>query len=215
METLGQFGPIEVLPRVQVTGTFSLNRIRNLDKDDKHCQADSDYSYTQCLMDYVRKTSDCSFANDFSCTSYGLEILFKSLVKIRTSTKKEIVKMTGCHPKCEIYKYSFHLKQETNVTWKKEWLSSFYLSAETTAYQMSMENYSYDTQVSKLQNSVNASSNEFPDIQDLIGSIGGYLGLFLGWSVMSIVTMMVTEGPIWCSRLRLSSVCCKRSINKD
>ena len=218
METLGQFGPIEVLPRVQVTGTFSLNRIRNLDKDDKHCQADSDYSYTQCLMDYVRETSDCSidvFANDFSCTPDGLDILFKSLVKIRTSTKKEIVKMTGCYPKCEVYKYSFHLKQETNVTWKKEWLSSFYLSAETTAYQISMENYSYDTQVSRLQNSVNASSNEFPDIQDLIGSIGGYLGLFLGWSVMSIVTMMVTEGPILCSRQRLSSVCCIRSINKD
>ena len=167
METLGQFGPIEVLPGVQVTGTFSLNRIRNLDKDDKHCQADSDYSYTQCLMDYVRETSECNidvFANDFSCPSDGLDILFKNLVKIRTSTKKEIVKMTGCHPKCEIYKYSFHLKQETNVTWKKEWLSSFYLSAETTAYHMSIENYSYDIQVSKLQNSVNASSNDFSDI---------------------------------------------------
>ena len=63
--------------------------------------------------------------------------------------------MSGCHPKCEIYKYSFHLKQETNVIWKKEWLSSFYLSAETTSYQMSVENYSYDIQVSKLQNLVN------------------------------------------------------------
>ena len=107
-------------------------------------------------MDYVRDTSNCSIdANDFSCTSDRVDILFKSLLKIRASTRKEVVKMSGCHPKCEIYKYSFHLKQETNVIWKKEWLSSFYLSAETTSYQMSVENYSYDIQVSKLQNLVN------------------------------------------------------------
>ena len=150
METLGQFGPIEVLPRDQITGTFSLNRIRNLDKDDKHCKADPAYSYTECLMDYAKEKSDCSvdvFANDFNCTSDGLYALIKTLEKIRTLTKKEIVKMTGCYPKCEIYKYNFHLKQETDVKWKKEWLSSFYLSAETTTYQMSMENYSYDAQV--------------------------------------------------------------------
>ena len=154
METLGQFGPIEVLPRDQVTGTFSLNRIRNLDKADKPCEADPGYSYTACLMDFAREMSDCSvdvFANDFNCTSDGLDALIKSLVKIRTSTKKEIVKMTGCYPKCEIYKYHFHLKQETDVTWKKDWLSSFYLSADTTTYQMSMENYSYDAQVSLAQ----------------------------------------------------------------
>ena len=30
-------------------------------------------------------------------------------------------------------------------------------------------------------------------IQDLIGAIGGYLGLFLGWSVMSLVTI----APAW------------------
>ena len=150
METLGQFGPIEVLPRDQVSGTFSLNRIKNLDKDGKHCQADPSYSYTKCLMDYARDISDCSvdvLANDFNCTSNGLNFLIRSLSKIRTSTRKEIVKMTGCKPKCEIFKYNFHLKQETDVTWKREWLSSFYLLAETTAYQMSMENYSYDAQV--------------------------------------------------------------------
>ena len=30
-------------------------------------------------------------------------------------------------------------------------------------------------------------------IQDLIGAIGGYLGLFLGWSVLSLVT----SAPAW------------------
>ena len=44
-------------------------------------------------------------------------------------------------------------------------------------------------------------------IQDLIGSIGGYLGLFLGWSVMSIVT----AAPVWCTLL--SPVFCKKSID--
>ena len=30
-------------------------------------------------------------------------------------------------------------------------------------------------------------------MQDLVGAIGGYLGLFLGWSVMSLVT----SAPSW------------------
>ena len=209
METLGQFGPIEVLPRDQVTGIFSLNRIRNLDKEDKHCELEPGYRYTECLMDYARGQSECSvdvFANDFNCTSVGLDALIKTLVMIRTSTKKEIVEVTGCHPKCEIYKYSFHVKRETNVTWKKDWVSSFYLSAETTTYQMSMENYSYDAQVSNIQETF---YHHFPIIiQDLIGSIGGYLGLFLGWSVMSIVS----AAPVWCTLL--SPVFCKKSIDK-
>ena len=152
METLGQFGPIEVLPRDQVTGTFSLNRIRNIDKNDKHCVMDPGYSYTKCLMDFARGTSDCSvdvFANDSNCTSDGLNALIDTLSKIRSSTKKEIARMTGCHPKCEVYKYNFHLKRETDVTWKKDWVSSFFLSTETTTYTMSMESYNYDEQVSE------------------------------------------------------------------
>ena len=44
-------------------------------------------------------------------------------------------------------------------------------------------------------------------IQDLIGSIGGYLRLFLGWSVMSIVT----AAPVWCTLL--SPVFCKKNID--
>ena len=154
METLGQFGPIEVLPRDQVTGTFSLNKIQSLDKSDKHCESDPGYSYTQCLMDFATTISDCSvdvFANDHNCTSQGLDALIQTLVDIKSSTKKDIVQMTGCNPKCEIYKYKFHLKQETDVTWKKKWVSSFYLSAETTTYQVSMENYSYDIQVEQIQ----------------------------------------------------------------
>ena len=43
--------------------------------------------------------------------------------------------------------------------------------------------------------------------QDLIGSIGGYLGLFLGWSVMSIVT----AAPVWCKLC--TPVCCKKNID--
>ena len=153
METYGQFGPIVVYPRRQVIGTFTLNKIQNLDKSERQCSSDSSYSYRDCLMEFAKKKSNCSidiFANNFTCSSSGFEVFIETLKKLRgetNATEKDIVFETGCLPKCHTKKYKFHLKDETDVTWRKSWVSSFYLSTDTTAHLMSTENYSYDTQV--------------------------------------------------------------------
>ena len=61
--------------------------------------------------------------------------------------EKDVVFDTGCFPKCQKRLYKFSLKDETDVTWRKDWVSSFYLSTDSTTYQMSTEYYSYDIQV--------------------------------------------------------------------
>ena len=152
METYGQFGPIVVYPRKQVTGTFTLNKIQNLDKSERQCSSDSSYSYRDCLMEFAKKKSNCSidvFKNNFNCSSFGLDVFIGTLMRLRgsTTTEKDIVFETGCLPKCHTHKYKFHLKDETDVTWRRDWVSSFYLSTDTTVHLMSTENYSYDTQV--------------------------------------------------------------------
>ena len=150
METLGQFGPISVLPNQQVTGTFNLNRIKSLNRNSKHCVSDEKYSYTECLNNYVRREADCNidvFSNEYNCNYEGLRNLYNTLTEIKTLTKSNITETTGCLPKCRTHRYQWSLSDKEDATWRKDWISSFYLSSETTTYQQSVENYSYDEQV--------------------------------------------------------------------
>ena len=150
MESVGQFGPIIVRPGHQTTGTFTLNNITNLDKSSKHCISDSNYSYNQCLRKYVFDHSSCNIdliKNEFDCTENGLKLFYNTLIELRSSTRKNITKTTGCFPKCVTSKYNFELKETEKAEWKRDWISSFYLSSETTTYEKSIESYSYDEQV--------------------------------------------------------------------
>ena len=164
MDTLGQFGPIIVKPGHQTTGTFTLNKITNLDKSSKHCILDENYSYNQCLRNYVSDNSSCNVdisKKTFKCTNNGLKQLFDKLIELRSSTRKNITQTTGCFPKCVTNKYSFELKEIEKAEWRREWISAFYLSSETTTYEKSIESYSYDEQVFMLQIHFN------PNKQDL------------------------------------------------
>ena len=150
MEGLGQFGPIIVRPGYQITGTFTLNKLTNLDKKEKPCISDDKYSYNQCLRKYVLGISSCSINlpfNNYKCTQKGLELLYGTLMELRYATITNISRTTGCLPKCGINKYDFVLKEREKVTWKKNWIASFYLSSETTTYQTSLESFSYEIQV--------------------------------------------------------------------
>ena len=54
-----------------------------------------------------------------------------------------------------------------NLDYKKDWLSEIYFQAASNTIEIRNEYYSYD-------------------IYDLLGDVGGYLGLFLGWSLLEI-----------------------------
>ena len=70
---------------------------------------------------------------------------------IKSASETETMKMTGCLPKCTIHHYNFHQTSVEDAKWRKDWISSFYLSTKTTTYLHSEENYSYDEQVDTQQ----------------------------------------------------------------
>ena len=182
------------MPDREVTGIFTVQTIKRLHTPT--CESNEQYSYNACLRNYVQRSTNCSidvFSNKYNCTSEGLANLFVTLDKLKLFTKRTTARITGCLPKCTSNKYSFTLsKEEDSTLWRKDWISSFYLSSKTTRETTVEQKYSYDEQVSKIICHNPEPDNDLP-FQDLIGAVGGYLGLFLGWSVMSIVT----AAPSW------------------
>ena len=195
---MGQFGHINILPNTEVTGTFSVETKDKINKESQPCNAEIQYSYTDCLRSYVNRITKCNFdilSNTFNnCSSNALVKINDTLNELKYSTKMDIIKKTGCKPKCNIQKYDFQITKDEDITnMRKEWISSFYLSTKTTTNLKSVETYSYDEQVNiKTQINVKFYFTHFT-LQDLIGAIGGYLGLFLGWSALSLVT----AAPSW------------------
>ena len=61
---------------------------------------------------------------------------------------------------------SVQLREEA-ITWAVNYSSSFFLMAEKTSVEAEEENLLFD-------------------FEDLINGIGGAMGLFLGWSILSI-----------------------------
>ena len=151
MDALGQFGPIAVRTNKEVTGTFTVTRYKNLKNN--NCEYDDQYSYTECLRTYVVRGTNCSIdwlghiEEEPNCTTLGLVKMRQTLNEIKTSSMRSIMKQTGCRPKCTILHYKFEPQDSADSDWRKKWISSFYLSARTTAYSNSEDHYNYDEQV--------------------------------------------------------------------
>ena len=59
MEAIGQTKVIHIPTKTEVWGTFTASRNINLDKASAPCVGDPDYSYTQCVKNYVASTVGC------------------------------------------------------------------------------------------------------------------------------------------------------------
>ena len=59
MDRIGQTQAILIPTRSEVWGTFRAVQKTNLAKQSAPCVTDPDYSYTQCMMDYVISTAGC------------------------------------------------------------------------------------------------------------------------------------------------------------
>ena len=105
MDALGQFGPIAVRTNKEVTGTFTMTRYKTLHDN---CEPDDQYSYNECLRNYVAQETNCSvdwlghFEEKPNCTTRGLVKMRRMLNEIKTSSTRSIMKQTGCRPKCTI-----------------------------------------------------------------------------------------------------------------
>ena len=150
MDTFGQYGPISITPNKEISGIFTVNKMNSLNKPNEPCEPDEKYSFNACLWSYVTRITNCSInalSNKFNCTSEGLLKMYHTLNDIKFATKWNISKNTGCLPKCTTNTYMFHLDLDEDVTWRKDWISSFYLSSMTTTYPTIAEYFSYDEQV--------------------------------------------------------------------
>ena len=80
---------------------------------------------------------------------------------------KNLSAVSGCYPKCDQDKSWIEIKDsKKNIDWKKSWTSELFIEADADVEE-SREYLSYD-------------------LNDLVGSVGGYLGLFLGWSLLGL-----------------------------
>ena len=75
--------------------------------------------------------------------------------------------LTGCYPKCTLRTYEFVEKTKEEATWGRNWSVAFYLNVKTSSFKSQYEFYAFD-------------------IWDLTSSLGGLIGLFIGWSFLSI-----------------------------
>ena len=91
----------------------------------------------------------------------------KTLKYLKQEEISRIKKETGCNPKCEILQYSYE-KNMQKIDWYTNWRAEVYIQPESSVVDYSDEHYSFD-------------------LNDLISSVGGNLGLFLGWSLLTFV----------------------------
>ena len=87
---------------------------------------------------------------------------------IRSSSWKTVSSVTGCFQNCNFIKYEISEVTNEQIFWKTEWISEVFIRISSTYRKDVIEFISYD-------------------FWDVTGDLGGYLGLFLGWSLLSML----------------------------
>ena len=102
----------------------------------------------------------------------NLKNLFNFFSELKSKAILDIMRSSGCYPKCKTVQYSIQ-KTETKIDWPANWSASVFIFPKSSIVEYSYEYFSYDW-------------------NDLIGDIGGYLGLFLGWSLITFFDALPT-----------------------
>ena len=85
---------------------------------------------------------------------------------IRSAPWDNLSALTGCLQKCTTLKYGVSFSSDY-VHWDKPWISELMVQPDGSLQEEVVEYLAYDS-------------------LDLLGDLGGYLGLFLGWSLLSV-----------------------------
>ena len=59
MENIGQAGHIDLQLNTEIWGSFTVSQITKLNKVSDPCEEDKEYSFTQCLQEFVASSSGC------------------------------------------------------------------------------------------------------------------------------------------------------------
>ena len=118
-------------------------------------------SSVQCQVNWSNSTDnqDCKVSN--------LKNLFYFFSELKSKAILDIMRSSGCYPKCKNVQYSIH-KTETKINWPANWTASVFIFPKSSIVEYSSEYFSYD-------------------FNDCVGDIGGFLGLFLGWSLVTFI----------------------------
>ena len=162
MFTLGQPEPIKVSKGDDIKIVFTIKEIENLNQDSRLCTEEADFSFTKCILKFIEDESGCQ---NLICPEENFVKYFDLLIWIKQATLSSVMNRSGCQQKCKKTQYLIEI-EKNSITWNSSWSSEVYIQPQSSTVEKSSEYYSFDK-------------------NDLISSLGGYLGLFLGWSLLT------------------------------
>ena len=176
MMSFGQPDSIQLESGKELQIVFSIKEMTTFNSKENPCIENDHYSFRECLRDFAVRKSNCSISimkggqDKVGCSVEAFENYFSLLTKLKTDQIGKIKEESGCYTKCKVRIYSFNMKENVITNYTK-WISEVFIQPKSSVVEYLEEYYNFD-------------------FQDLISSIGGYVGLFLGWSVLSLVEIL-------------------------
>ena len=189
MTPIGQPNSLSLMHNTELNIMFQQKEVHSLSTKKDPCIKKENYSFTQCLQEYVRKETNCEI-EFFSklkdktplCKKKEFDLYFHMLTNLKHDPLSDVQKRSGCYPKCKAVHYFYELEKNI-LTWKTNYTSQVFIEPQSNVVEVASEYYEFDT-------------------NDLISSVGGNLGLFLGWSLLSIsekLGVLLTKFYHFCS----------------
>ena len=185
----GVFKRLHTKANFSLDAAFNIKRseIKALDKPSLRCDESEkrDQSFSKCVGRFLEKNLNCSFRtlmsdpNKEPCNAEKLNLTQKNIRdayndtthvfnRINMIERREIFEMTGCMPSCS--KSIFELKPLNEQTHNGKEEVRLRFTYPTGEYESKEEYYIYDA-------------------KSFVADIGGYLGLLLGYSLLSLYHM--------------------------
>ena len=157
--------------------SFSVKEISHFNTKENPCDEDKQFSLTACLHEYAIKRSKCKL-NIFGkpkeqkelCTKEGFKLYVETLQFLKQADIHVIEKASGCQRKCMTIEYSYE-KNLQKSQGENNNRSEVFIQAKTAVVTYLTEYYTFDG-------------------NDFISSLGGNLGLFLGWSFLTLFEVL-------------------------
>ena len=174
LQHLGQSEKIILKEKMEISGKFKIEL--KIKQEGTMCKTLVKYSLTDCISNYIIKKVGCKASWISQSADQKVKECTKAteiqgykeiMINLKEKALTELSTTTRCYPKCEITSYSFFESEKKEVKFPQQWASSFFLHSSNSPQMKSSEQYIYT----------------FPR---LTSDIGGYLGLFLGWSILFI-----------------------------
>jgi len=158
-------------------GSFEVRQKTLLDKENIPCSKDPRFSFQGCVLAWVGRQAGCNLdwfspsplASLPTCTELEDITNYQEALNMALLARwLQLSEMTGCVPRCAVRSFSLVEKSMESATWARNWSSSFYLDVKTSSFIHQSEFFAFDE-------------------GELASGLGGFMGIFLGWSFLSVL----------------------------